>query len=61
MTALRPWCACCPGEFNRFVASRLPGRLRQVEVALRSLCERDRAAAVGPVVLAVHGPGKDRS
>ncbi len=32
-----------PGRFNRFLAARLPGRLRRVEVALRSLAERDRA------------------
>jgi asparagine synthase (glutamine-hydrolysing) len=32
-----------PRGLNRFVASRLPARLRRVEVALRSLGERDRA------------------
>ena len=31
-----------PRGFNRLVVSMLPGRLRQVEVAMRSLCERDR-------------------
>jgi asparagine synthase (glutamine-hydrolysing) len=31
-----------PRGFNRVVVSMLPGRLRQVEVAMRSLCERDR-------------------
>jgi asparagine synthase (glutamine-hydrolysing) len=32
-----------PSGLNRLVVSMLPGRLRQVEVAMRSLCERDRA------------------
>jgi asparagine synthase (glutamine-hydrolysing) len=32
-----------PEGFIRFVAARLPGRLRRMEVALRSLCETDRA------------------
>jgi asparagine synthase (glutamine-hydrolysing) len=38
-----PMVGLVPQELNRFVISRLPGRLRQVEVAMRSLCERDRA------------------
>ena len=50
-----------PRGLNRFVASTLPGRLRRVEVALRSLGERDRGAALGPVVRAVHGPGEGAS
>jgi asparagine synthase (glutamine-hydrolysing) len=39
---LAPAARLLPQGLNRLVVSLLPGRLRQVEVAMRSLCERDR-------------------
>jgi len=38
-----PLVSLLPGGLNRFVAALLPGRLRRLEVALRSLGERDQA------------------
>jgi asparagine synthase (glutamine-hydrolysing) len=38
-----PLVGLLPRGLSRLIASRLPGRLRRVEVAMRSLCERDRA------------------